>query len=121
MSAPINLASSSLSINVLKGISLNKGVINYAGNAPANYELSNYPNPFNPTTKIRVGIPEAAEVSLTIYNSIGQEVTRLANKTMLDAGVYDYEWNASNMPSGIYLYRLTANENIRIKKMILMK
>ena len=102
----------------MKGLSLEKGLIHYVGNAPTEYQLSNYPNPFNPMTRIQIGIPEATEVSLIIYNSLGQEITRLAKRTMMDAGIYNYEWNASNMPSGIYFYQIKTNDYSVTKKMI---
>ena len=105
----------------VKGIPLEKGISNYVGNAPTEYQLSNYPNPFNPTTRIRIGLPEATEVSLVIYNALGQEMTRLSNRTMLEAGVYDYEWDASNVPSGIYFYNIKTNNYSLTKKMILVK
>ncbi len=80
----------------------------------------NYPNPFNPMTKIKFGIPEAADVSLNIYNSLGQKITELVN-SKLEAGSYEYQWNAKDFASGIYIYELRTERFNSIKKMILLK
>ena len=64
---------------------------------PDKYSLDqNYPNPFNPSTTINFALPEAAEVTLTIYNTLGQKVAELVN-SKLEAGNYSYEWNARNV------------------------
>jgi hypothetical protein len=90
-------------------------------NLPVNFELSqNYPNPFNPATTIKFTLPSAGNVSLTIYNIIGQEVAQLVNGYR-EAGQYSVNWNASNLASGIYIYRLESNNNIITKKMALLK
>ncbi len=82
------------------------------GNAlPADFMLAqNYPNPFNPSTTIRFGLPAASEVSLKIFDVLGREVATLINHE-LSAGYYDYQWNAADMTSGIYIYRLTATSS----------
>ena len=88
---------------------------------PTKYNLNqNYPNPFNPTTKIDFSIPKESQVVLKIYNAIGQEVSTLVNGE-LHAGNYSFNFNAVNLPSGIYLYRLNAGEYTATKKMILSK
>ena len=88
---------------------------------PSSFNLSqNYPNPFNPTTNIKFNLPQAGNVRLTIYNIIGQEVAQLVNGYR-EAGSYTVNWNASNLSSGIYIYRLEANSNIITKKMALLK
>jgi len=88
---------------------------------PTEYGLEqNYPNPFNPTTKIRFKIAAAGFTSVKIYNLLGQEVAVLLNE-YINPGVYDVEFNASNLSSGIYLYRLRVNDYSASKKMILMK
>ena len=79
----------------------------------------NYPNPFNPSTIIRYELPKAANVTLKIFNTLGQEVTTLVNEQK-DAGYYQSAWN-TNVPSGIYFYRLQAAEYVETKKMILLK
>jgi len=80
----------------------------------------NYPNPFNPATTIKFSLPEPANVSLNIYNTLGQKVKELVN-TNLEAGRYNYQWDASNHASGIYIYELRTDKFVSVKKMILMK
>lgn len=85
------------------------------------YKLSqNYPNPFNPETKINFSIPVSSVVSLRIYNSMGIEVERLVNER-LKAGIYDVNWNAATLTSGVYYYKIQAEEFIETKKMLLIK
>jgi hypothetical protein len=81
----------------------------------------NFPNPFNPETTIKFSLPESREVSLIIYNSLGQEVARLVDGRELTAGKYSMNWNAGDLPSGIYFYRLTAGQFSQMRKMVLMK
>jgi len=80
----------------------------------------NYPNPFNPATKISFDIPEVSDVKLAVYNSLGQEVAVLVN-TSLQAGKYTYNFDASSVPSGVYFYRIKANEFVETKRMMLIK
>ena len=80
----------------------------------------NYPNPFNPSTAIKFSLPKAMRVSLSIYNSMGQEVSKLISKDM-NAGVYTTEWNASGFASGVYYYRIVAGDFVQTKKLILLK
>ncbi|MBN1633835.1 MAG: choice-of-anchor J domain-containing protein [Ignavibacteria bacterium] len=88
---------------------------------PADYQLSqNYPNPFNPTTKISYAIPKAGFVTLKIYDMLGREVANLVN-TERQAGTYIVDFDASNLSSGIYFYRISVNEFTDIKKMTLLK
>jgi hypothetical protein len=88
---------------------------------PNGFKLEqNYPNPFNPSTKINFSIPEASFVSLKIFNSIGEEIERLVAEE-LSAGKYKYDWNAINIPSGIYFYGLQTENFTETKKMILIK
>lgn len=90
-------------------------------NLPVIYELKqNYPNPFNPSTDISFSISNKEEVSLVVYNIIGQQVAVLVNKQM-NPGSHVIKFNAANLPSGVYLYRLTAGNYVSIKKMILLK
>ena len=89
--------------------------------APIEYALEqNYPNPFNPSTTIKFSLPEATEVTVTIYNTIGQKVTELVN-AKLDAGRYSYQWNASNVATGMYIYELRTDKFVSVKKMLLLK
>lgn len=88
---------------------------------PDTYSLSqNYPNPFNPKTTIRVAIPQNSKVSLKIYDVTGSEVTTLVNQN-LEAGYYNFEWNASQFASGVYLYRVIAGDFVQTKKLVLLK
>ncbi len=88
---------------------------------PDNYELSqNYPNPFNPSTKIRFQVPKTGFVTLKIYNTLGKEIATLVNEEK-QPGNYEITWNASNLPSGIYFYRITTGNFLDTKKMLLLK
>ena len=80
----------------------------------------NYPNPFNPSTTIKFSLPEASDVTLTIYNTLGQKVTELVS-AKLEAGRYSYEWNAQNVVTGMYIYELRTNNFVSVKKMVLLK
>jgi hypothetical protein len=84
------------------------------------YSLSNYPNPFNTTTTIEFNLPKTSEVTLKVFNILGEEEATLVFDR-LNAGNYTYDWNASNMASGVYLYSLETGDYIETKKMILMK
>ncbi|MFX1355233.1 MAG: T9SS type A sorting domain-containing protein, partial [Promethearchaeota archaeon] len=87
----------------------------------ADFELfQNYPNPFNPSTMINYQLPMINEVKLCIYNLLGQRVATLVNERKR-AGCHQLEWDASNMASGAYLYRLEAGDYVETKKMILMR
>ena len=95
--------------------------INIEISFPTEYNLEqNYPNPFNPSTTIKFSLPEASDVTLTIYNTLGQKVSELVNGK-LDAGRYNYQWNASNIATGMYIYELRADKFVSVKKMILVK
>lgn len=85
------------------------------------YVEQNYPNPFNPSTQIKFGITEAANVDLRIYDVLGREVAVLINNQYLGAGSYNSKFNAVNLASGIYVYRLTAGTNSVSRKMQLLK
>jgi len=85
------------------------------------YVDQNYPNPFNPSTQIKFGITEAANIDLRIYDALGREVAVLVNNEFLSAGSYNTKFNASNLASGIYIYRLTAGANTVSRKMQLLK
>ena len=82
--------------------------------------IQNYPNPFNPKTNISYSLPVSGDVSLIIYNLLGEEVTRLVDGHM-PAGTYTTTWNASNAASGIYFYRLSSGGRTVTKKMLLLK
>lgn len=88
---------------------------------PFEYSLQqNYPNPFNPSSTIRFGIPEAAEVQLTVYNMLGQMVGTLLNQKM-QAGWHTVQFNAEGLSTGTYIYRIQAGKYVSTKKMLLIK
>jgi len=88
---------------------------------PAKHELSqNYPNPFNPTTTIKFALPEAAKVSLIVYNQLGEKVSVLVDEK-LNAGNHVATWNAVNLPSGIYFYEIRTEKFSAAKKLLLLK
>lgn len=96
-----------------------------ADGVPANVEGDvvvgqNYPNPFNPTTEIRFTLLKPNHVTLVVYDMLGREVARLADEQM-SAGYHAVTWNASGKASGVYIYRLTAGNTVRVERMILMK
>ena len=88
---------------------------------PVSYSLNqNFPNPFNPETKISFSIKDAGNVSLIIYNVLGEEVRTILNE-FKEAGSYTLNFNAAGLNSGVYFYRLQANNYSEIKKMIVLK
>ena len=88
---------------------------------PKLFSLENaYPNPFNPTTLISYDLPRSTHVMLVVYNPLGQEVAVLVNATQ-DAGHYRVEWNAKDVPTGVYFYRLQAGSFSQVGKMLLLK
>jgi len=80
----------------------------------------NYPNPFNPFTNIEFSIPKSEYVILKIYNILGEEVATLVSKDHT-AGKYKYNWDASRLASGVYLYRIQAGDYVEVKKMVLLR
>jgi photosystem II stability/assembly factor-like uncharacterized protein len=88
---------------------------------PLQNELSNnFPDPFNPSTKIRYSIPQLSNVVIKVFDILGNEIETLVDEQKL-AGTYELTWNATNLPSGVYLYQLQSGEFIETKKMVLMK
>jgi Secretion system C-terminal sorting domain/FIMAH domain len=88
---------------------------------PTEYTLvQNYPNPFNPKTNITYQIPQTTFVTLKVYNSLGQEIAILVNEQQ-STGTYDVEFKSSNLPSGLYIYKIQTNNYQSAKKMILLK
>jgi hypothetical protein len=88
---------------------------------PQEYQLAqNYPNPFNPSTTIEYSLPEQADVTIKIYDVLGNELEVIfsGNKS---AGTHRLNWNASNYASGIYFYRMSAGTFNQVKKMLLLK
>ena len=92
-----------------------------AGDKPSDYSLNqNYPNPFNPTTTISYSIKSAGDVTLKVYDMLGTEVAYLVNERQ-EAGNYSIEFNAAELPSGIYVYRLASGNFMETKKLVLLK
>ena len=88
---------------------------------PTQYELSqNYPNPFNPSTTVRISLPKQTQLKINLYNMLGEFVETIAEGNY-DAGYYKVTFNANNLPSGTYIYRIESNEFVQVKKMLLIK
>jgi hypothetical protein len=96
-------------------------VIAGTGDIPSSLQLyQNYPNPFNPSTVIRYAISEHTHTRLSIYNTMGQEMVTLV-KEVREAGYHEITFNASHLPSGVYIYRLQAGEYVQSRKMLYLK
>ena len=88
---------------------------------PLRYSLDqNYPNPFNPSTEIQFSIKKAGRVVLKVYDITGREVITLVDKEMAP-GSYSAHFNASNLATGVYIYRIMSHEFVAVKKMVLIK
>jgi hypothetical protein len=103
------------------GTFLYSEIVNVDVTAPAKFGLAqNYPNPFNPETNIKFSLPQSSEVTLKIFNALGQEVRTLVNQFM-ESGSHTINFNASDLNSGIYFYKLDAGQFTEVKKMTLIK
>jgi len=88
---------------------------------PTQFYLSqNYPNPFNPSTTIKYSIPKCSNVTIKVFDVLGRKVSTIVNKS-LPQGNYEVKWDASELTSGIYFYRMQAGEFVESKKMILLR
>ena len=88
---------------------------------PTNFKLhQNFPNHFNPITRIKYELPEKTQVNISIYDILGQRVKELKNE-MREPGFYEIEFNASNLSSGVYFYLIEAGKFKDVKKMLLIK
>ena len=97
------------------------GVATQSGQVARSFELAqNYPNPFNPSTEISFTLAKSAKVRLAVYNLLGKEVAVLVNGTM-SAGYHPVTFNAKNLSSGVYFYKLEAGSTVLAKKMMLLK
>jgi hypothetical protein len=108
----------------LRNISVNVGTVGLINNntqVPDKFYLyQNYPNPFNPVTNIKFDIAKAGMVKLTVFDITGKSVATLVNE-QLGAGSYSYDFDAADLSSGVYFYRIETPELVSIKKMILVK
>jgi hypothetical protein len=96
-------------------------IIQVSVHTPLHFSLSqNYPNPFNPATKIKFSVPEDGNAKITVYNSIGQRIAQLINR-FVKAGSYEINFDASDLPSGVYIYQLQTGSFMDTKKMILLR
>ncbi len=96
------------------GVSHNQSV-------PETFNLcQNFPNPFNPETTIRFSLPQLAQIKINLYNMLGKLIETLAEGTY-EAGNYKVIFNASNLPTGMYVYRIESNDFVQTKKMMLLK
>ena len=108
-------AHASVSFVTLSGVSTEEEEL------PTVLSLSqNYPNPFNPSTAIEYALPQAAEVRLSVVDLMGREVVVLVNGTK-QAGNHEVQFDASGLPSGMYLYRLETPERVLVHRMTLLK
>lgn len=99
----------------------NRYVIVNRNGVPAEFSLSqNYPNPFNPVTKISFSIPQTANTKLTVFDISGKQVAELVNNE-LEAGKYNIDFDASQLASGTYFYRLETGSFVDVKKMVVVK
>jgi len=88
---------------------------------PTEFELrQNYPNPFNPSTTIQYGLPQRSRVTLTVFNTLGQQVATLVNAYQ-EAGYHDVRFDASGLASGVYFYRLRAGDCVATKRLIVVR
>jgi hypothetical protein len=102
------------------------GIQPISSEVPQHFALyQNYPNPFNPVTKIRFSVPVVEDaymrpLRIVVYDALGREIAVLVNES-LAPGTYETDFDASNLPSGVYFYKLSAGEFTESKKMILIK
>lgn len=97
------------------------GIKNVSNIVPDKNTLEqNYPNPFNPGTKFKIQISKLSKVKIIIYDVLGREVATLVNEE-LKPGMYEYEWDGTTYPGGVYFYKLIANDFTETRKMVLLK
>jgi carboxypeptidase T len=97
------------------------GITNTSGEVPSVYSLSNnYPNPFNPSTNIKFGIPKDGYVTMKVFDIAGREISNIISGQM-KAGQYEVNFNAESLSSGVYFYRMTVNNFTETKSMIILK
>jgi hypothetical protein len=102
------------------------GVLTLAEPIPAKFSLhQNFPNPFNPSTTIGFDLPEAAIMTLKIYDVLGREIATLKDDEQFEPGTYTAEWNAAGIQTGVYFYRISAQTSEKatavVKKLVLLR
>jgi hypothetical protein len=97
------------------------GISNISSDVEGYELMQNFPNPFNPTTKIKFSLAAAGEVSLRVFDSMGRMVREIADNLKLSAGKYSVDFNAQDLTSGVYYYTITAGDFSDTKKMLLIK
>jgi immune inhibitor A len=124
-----NISAAGATMTADLSVSLAAGVDGYGYDSglPASFDLKqNFPNPFNPQTRISFGLPRQSRVTLTVYNALGEKVDELLRNQTLPAGVHHIDWQpigsgGSSLPSGIYFYQLTTDDASLSHKMLLLK
>ena len=123
--SPIHLVGKRKDLNSRFSLSLTNSSATgseYENELPADFGLSqNYPNPFNPSTQIEYQLPVDARVSLIVYDMLGRQAAVLVNGQIMQAGYHSVTFNAANLASGMYIYRLQAGKTVIIKKLTLIK
>jgi hypothetical protein len=110
-----------LGINYVKLTGELESGVEFAEATPSTFVLrQNFPNPFNPTTNIRYGLPQKATLSLIVYNALGHQVATLVQGAV-EAGYHQVTFNATGLPSGVYFYRLQAGDFTQTKRLVLLK
>ncbi|PIQ09889.1 MAG: hypothetical protein COW71_04690 [Ignavibacteriales bacterium CG18_big_fil_WC_8_21_14_2_50_31_20] len=118
---PLNQFQGTVWMDNLKISVISPTEVNGDNTIPNTFSLSqNYPNPFNPTTIIQYSIKEVSNVKLRVYDMLGREVKTLVNQQQ-SAGRYNIEFNAANLSSGVYFYRIEAGNFVASKKLLLLK
>ena len=103
-------------------VSIASGVATEATELPETYELRGaYPNPFNPTTTLTYGLPEASEVRITVTDLLGRQVASLLNGEFRTAGYHTVQFNADGLASGTYLIRMEAGDFVATQQVVLLK
>ena len=111
----------SINLDDFRAHFISTGVEEEFNEVPTEFSLSqNYPNPFNSSSIIKYSIPKSSFATIKIFNTLGEEIETLVN-TEKPVGTYEVNWNATNLPSGVYFYRFQAGDFVQTRKMILMK
>jgi hypothetical protein len=111
-------------LSLIANPSTSVGYENFNSTTPTEYSISNYPNPFNPSTTISFNLPKSGDTKLEVYNILGEEILSLVDE-QLAAGNYEYKFDVSSVnqriSSGVYFYKFKSNDFSKIRKMLLIK